>query len=460
MPPSDVTTQVIANDRKLEYPNVEIRVAEGPDKGRSCRLDPDGVRIGTAAGNALQLADRTVSRMHCEVRLVGDSLRLFDSDSTNGTYVNDVRVFSAELRAGSVVRVGETILSVTTTSRERRSVELSPRHRFAEVIGASTEMRRLFDVLEKISPTDTSVLIHGETGTGKELVARAIHDASPRAGGPFVVVDCGAIAESLIESELFGHVRGAFSGAVGDRRGLFEEAHKGTIFLDEIGELPPSLQPRLLRVIESLEVRRVGSNTPHKIDVRVVAATNRSLAKSVNEGSFREDLFYRLAVVELRIPPLRARREDIALLAEHFCRRYAGDKATLPPDVLTSLMSRAWPGNVRELRNFIERSVSLGFSSPGPSSPAPRATASLPTGFEELVPTHLPLKDARAAWTEQFELLYVKALLAKTGNNVTRAAELAGINRRSLQRMIAYLGIRDPSAGPPSVPPTSNEGEP
>jgi transcriptional regulator with PAS, ATPase and Fis domain len=458
MPPSDVTTQVIERDGRLEYPSIEIRVMEGADKGLHCLVAPDGVRIGTAAGNALQLTDRTVSRMHCEVRLASESLRLVDSDSTNGTYVNDVRVFSAELRAGAVVRVGETILGVTTASRTRSSVELSPRHRFAEVIGASTEMRRLFDVLEKVSPTEASVLIQGETGTGKELVARAIHDASPRANGPFVVVDCGAIAENLIESELFGHVRGAFSGAVGERRGLFEEAHRGTIFLDEIGELPPSLQPRLLRVLESHEVRRVGSNSSKKIDVRIVAATNRSLAKSVNEGNFREDLYYRLAVVELRLPPLRARRQDIALLAEHFCRRYAGDKATLPQEFLATLMSRDWPGNVRELRNFIERSVSLGFSSPNLSPPSPRAGTALPTGFEEVVPTHLPLKDARAAWTEQFELFYVKALLAKTNNNVTRAAELAGINRRSLQRLIASLGIRDESSGPASDPKAS-EGD-
>jgi DNA-binding NtrC family response regulator len=253
-----------------------------------------------------------------------------------------------------------------------------------------------------------------------------------------VVVDCGAIAENLIESELFGHVRGAFSGAVNDRRGLVEEADGGTLFLDEIGELPPSLQPRLLRVIETLEVRRVGANTSRRVDVRVVAATNRSLAQRVNEGSFREDLYYRLAVVELRLPPLRARREDIPLLAQHFFRRYAGDREPVPPELLSSLASRAWPGNVRELRNYVERSVSLGVAAASGSGP-PAAAA------EPTVPIHLPLKDARAAWTEQFELIYVKALLAKTEGNVTRAAELAGINRRSLQRLIASLGIRDPA---------------
>ena len=307
-------------------------------------------------------------------------------------------------------------------------------------------MRRLYSILEKVAPTDSSVLIQGETGTGKELVARGIHDGSPRAKAPFVVVDCGSIAENLIESELFGHVRGAFSGAVSDRRGLVEEASGGTLFLDEIGELPPALQPRLLRVIETFEVRRVGGNTSKRVDVRIVAATNRPLAPSVNDGSFREDLYYRLAVVELHLPPLRARREDIPLLAEHFFRRYAGDKEPLPPELLSSLKSRAWPGNVRELRNYMERSVSLGYSAQGGGTNAANAAAALPADpAAPVVPIHLPLKDARAAWTEQFELVYVKALLAKAEGNVTRAAELAGINRRSLQRLIVSLGIREPT---------------
>ena len=357
--------------------------------------------------------------------------------------MNEVRVHDAELVPGSTIRLGSTVLSIAGRD-ERQSVELSPRHSFGEVIGTSTEMRRLFTVLEKVAPSEATVLIQGETGVGKELVARAIHEASPRARYPFVVVDCGAIAENLIESELFGHVRGAFSGAVSDRRGLFEEADGGTLFLDEIGELPAALQPRLLRVIESRELRPVGSNASKRVDVRILAATNRPLAEGVNDGSFREDLYYRIAVVEVLLPPLRERRQDIAALAEHFYRRYAGDGEPLPEALRSSLSSRAWPGNVRELRNFIERSVSLGLGTPGPVE---RAQAALSPEVEGIVPTHLPLKDARAAWTEQFELLYVKALLAKTGGNVTRAAELAGVNRRSLQRLIASVGIRDQQDG-------------
>jgi transcriptional regulator with GAF, ATPase, and Fis domain len=444
--PSDVTTQVMDQPAKLEYPRIELGVVEGPDTGLRRTLDLSGMRIGTAPNSELPLKDRTVSRFHCEVRIAGNVARLVDSGSTNGTFVDGVRVRDAELSAGSKVRIGATVLAVSA-SGERALVDLSPRHSFGDVLGVSVEMRRLYAILEKIAPTDTTVLIQGETGSGKELVARAIHDASARASQPFVVVDCGAIAENLIESELFGHVRGAFSGAVSDRRGLFEEADGGTLFLDEIGELPPALQPKLLRVLERVEVRRVGSNASKRVDVRIVAATNRPLAESVNAGVFREDLYYRIAVVELLLPPLRARRDDIPLLAQHFFRRYAGDKSSMPKELLSSLSSRAWPGNVRELRNFIERSVSLGFG-PAVASQALMRDAAHATRLEQVVPSHLPLKDARLVWTEQFEILYVKALLEKTAGNVTRAAELAGVNRRSLQRLIASLGLRDDE--PPS----------
>ncbi|HEY3667047.1 MAG TPA: sigma 54-interacting transcriptional regulator [Polyangiaceae bacterium] len=444
--PDDVTTQVMEQPAKLEYPRIELVVVEGPDTGVWHSLDLTGVRIGTAPSNELPLRDRTVSRFHCEVRIARGVAQLIDSGSTNGTFVDGVRVRDAELSAGCKIRLGATVLLVSA-SGERALVELSPRHRFGGVLGVSVEMRRLYAILEKIAPTDTTVLIQGETGCGKELVARAIHDTSPRAQQPFVVVDCGAIAENLIESELFGHVRGAFSGAVSDRRGLFEEANGGTLFLDEIGELPPALQPKLLRVLEGFEVRRVGSNSSKRVDVRIVAATNRPLAESVNAGTFREDLYYRIAVVELLLPPLRARRDDIPLLAQHFFRRYAGDNESLPEDLVASLASRAWPGNVRELRNFIERSVSLGFKPPVENSGLAQGVAHA-TRLEDVVPTHLPLKDARVAWTEQFEILYVKALLEKTAGNVTRAAELAGVNRRSLQRLIASLGLR--SDDPPS----------
>jgi DNA-binding NtrC family response regulator len=374
-----------------------------------------------------------VSRLHCEVRARGDELRLRDTGSTNGTFVDGVRVYDATISSGSTISVGGTVLRVELADEPIR-VQVSDRTSLGELIGTSVAMRRIYTLIERSADSVATVLIEGETGTGKELVARAIHTESARAAGPFVAVDCGAIAEGLIESELFGHVRGAFSGAVQTRAGLFEEAAGGTLFLDEIGELPLALQPKLLRVLERREVRRVGSNQSVPIDVRVVAATNRSLAESVNEGTFREDLYYRLSVLELAMPPLRARREDIAVLARHFYQVLAG--SPMPEALIASLMSRGWPGNVRELRNFVERTVAMGFSGVS-AAPLPVASEAL----ESAVPTHLPLREARAVWSEQFELLYARAILKKAGGNVTRAAELAGINRRTLQRLLARVGI-------------------
>ena len=448
--PEQETTQVVVQVTRQEFPGFELCVLGGPDSGARCRLDLGGVSIGTGSVCQLQLTDPTVSRMHCEVKIIDGAARVIDLGSTNGVIVNGVQVREAVLTPNSTIHLGETVIRVET-SDEAFEVELSPRNRFGGVLGTSNEMRRLFTILEKASASDATVLIQGETGVGKELVARAIHDASARSDGPFVVVDCGAIAENLIESELFGHARGAFSGAVSDRRGLFEEANGGTLFLDEIGELPASLQPRLLRVLESREVRRIGSNSSRKIDVRIVAATNVSLAESINNGAFREDLYYRIAVLEAHLPPLRQRREDIVPLAEHFYKRYAGDDQKLPEGLAATLKARAWPGNVRELRNFIERSVSLGWSAPSGRTPNTAAEMS-PDVLADIVPAHLPLKDARALWTEQFELLYVKAVLAKTDGNVTQAAELAGVNRRSLQRLIANLNLRTRSD---SIPPSA-----
>jgi transcriptional regulator with PAS, ATPase and Fis domain len=449
----DETTQVLDQGSRQEYPSYELTVLGGPDSGLRRSIDPQGLTVGSGAICQMKLTDPTVSRMHCEVRVVEGAARVIDLGSTNGVIVNGVRVKEAVLSPHSTIQLGETTLRVDAGD-QLTFFELSRRTRFGNVIGASKEMRRLFTILEKASLSDATVLIQGETGVGKELVARAIHDNSERAEGPFVVVDCGAIAENLIESELFGHTRGAFSGAVSDRRGLFEEAHGGTLFLDEIGELPAALQPRLLRVLESREVRRIGSNQSRKIDVRIVAATNRSLAESINNGSFREDLYYRIAVVEAHLPPLRQRGEDVVLLAEHFYRRYAGEDQNLPDGLADTLKARAWPGNVRELRNFIERSVSLGFTEPAASGVTKSVQEMSPDVLAHIVPTHLPLKDARAAWTEQFELLYVTAILAKTDGNVTRAAELAGVNRRSLQRLIANLQLRargEKSSDPPDV---------
>jgi transcriptional regulator with PAS, ATPase and Fis domain len=433
-------TSVIAQHKQLEIPSVVLEVTAGPDRGARAALDRGSARVGTAEGSTLRLGDPTVSRVHCQLTVGTGSMRLVDTGSTNGTFVDGRRVYDVEIGPGTVVCVGGSAFSVEVAGG-RTIVELSQRTSFGEVHGSSVEMRRIYALLEKAAASDATVLVTGETGTGKELVAQALHDESARRAGPFVTIDCGAIPENLIESELFGHVRGAFSGAIADRKGVFEEADGGTVFFDEIGELPVSMQPKLLRALESRQIRRVGSNQARRVDVRVIAATNRSLARSVNAGTFREDLYYRLAVIEVELPPLRARRQDIPALASHFVERFTGRAEQVPPALLSGLLVRDWPGNVRELRNFIERCISLGWQ----NATAPRAAppvGELPAGLSAVVPVHLPLKEARLAWGEQFESIYVRAMLEKTGGNVTRAAELAGVSRRLLQRTMARAGIR------------------
>ncbi|MEO5728563.1 MAG: sigma 54-interacting transcriptional regulator [Byssovorax sp.] len=437
---ADLTTSLMARPPRAVLEAFDLHVIAGPDAGAHRRLGPGRIRVGTAPGCDVRLGDPTVSRLHCQLEIHGHGVHVTDLESTNGTFVDGVRVYSAELSAGGTVTIGATVLRLELTG-EPVYVELSRADRFGRFLGASAEIRRIYAILERVAPTDATILVQGETGTGKEALALAIHEASERADGPFIAVDCGAIAENLFESELFGHVRGAFSGAVIDRTGLFEQANGGTLFLDEIGELPLSLQPKLLRVLEMREIRRVGASTTKRVDVRVLAATNRLVARQVNEGTFREDLYYRLAVLEVVVPPLRARREDIPPLAAHFYQSFSGRADPLPPEFLATLAARAWPGNVRELRNFIERSVSLGWVTRH-GEKAPVLPASAPPGLEALLPTDLPLKEARELWTNRFESLYVSALLRRCHGNVTRAAELAGVNRRSLQRLMAQHGLR------------------
>ncbi|HEY0483665.1 MAG TPA: sigma 54-interacting transcriptional regulator [Kofleriaceae bacterium] len=426
---------------------VVLAVVDGPSRGARAQVGSEIARIGTADGNDLVLADRTVSRFHCEVSVRGGTIVIRDCGSTNGTLIDGVRIREAEIPPGTLVRIGGSALRVELGD-EPAFVEISGRSGFGELVGASVEMRRVYAILERLAETSATVLVQGETGTGKDVLARSLHAASRRADRPFVAVDCGAIPEHLVESELFGHVKGAFTGAISDRRGVFEEADGGTLFLDEIGEMPLALQPKLLRAIESRSIRRVGGTGARTVDVRIVAATNRSLASSINDGSFREDLYYRLAVVEVRLPPLRARRDDIPVLAAHFFRLFAGEHGRLPAEFVAGLVGRGWPGNVRELRNTIERSVSLGTIAPAPRTAAPGAQATAPPGdvlpgsIESFVALHLPLKEARRAWTESFELVYVRTMLKLVGGNVTRAAERAGVSRRFLQRMVARLGIR------------------
>ncbi|MBI4704687.1 MAG: sigma 54-interacting transcriptional regulator [Deltaproteobacteria bacterium] len=442
----DLPTQVTASSDSVRVRSVALAIVDGPDRGLSFRAPRGTIRIGTVAAADLRLRDPTVSRLHCEIRVRPDSVRIVDLGSTNGTHVDGVSVRDANLCGGATLRVGATAIRVELGD-DAIEIPLSPACGFGPVVGASVEMRRLYAVLERVAPLDATVVVEGETGTGKEIVAQAIHEASGRARGPFVAVDCGAFAESLIESELFGHTRGAFSGAVAERRGLFEEANGGTLFLDEIGELPIALQSKLLRAIETRSVRPIGVNVPRPIDVRIVAATNRPLARAVNEGLFREDLYYRLAVVELHLPPLHARRDDIPLLARHFYERLTGSR-DLPAAMLSALLTRSWPGNVRELRNHVERTVAISRPGADPARLAPGGGAR-PRAAPDVPRIDLPFKQARRAWLERFEDGYVRALLESTGGNVSHAAQAAGVSRRFLQRAMLRLGLRQASETAP-----------
>ncbi len=394
------------------------------DRGARREVLEGRVVAGSAAGAELLVADATVSRIHAELDPRDDGLWVTDLGSRNGTYVNGVRVASALVPDGGEVLLGSARI-VTRYQQQASAVELWPFERFGPILGRSSAMRELFSRLSRIAGKDSTVMIFGETGTGKELVAQAIHEASPRAKKPFIVVDCAALPESLFESELFGHAKGAFTGAIADREGAFEAADGGTLFLDEIGELPLAMQPKLLRVLESRTVRPLGQSVHKKVDVRVLSATHRDLRAMVNAGAFREDLYFRLAVLPAVVPPLRERPDDIPLLIQHF-RGSAVDPATA-----TELQSKPWLGNVRELRNFVERAEVLGHQEALAESP-PR-----PSGAGMSLPFDKTFKEMQ----ESVEREYLRVLLERTGRNVNRVAELAGIDRTYVYRLMRRYGL-------------------
>ncbi len=311
--------------------------------------------------------------------------------------------------------------------------QLRDKYRLENAVGRSETMLQVFKTAARVAASDATVLILGESGTGKELVARAIHAASPRSGGAFVPVDCGAIAEGVLESELFGHVKGAFTGAQAARRGLFEEAGGGTVFLDEIGDVGPGLQARLLRALQEGTIRRVGANEAIPVDVRVVAATNKDLEAAVKAGRFREDLFYRLNVVTLRIPPLRERREDVPLLAEHFAAKHGrGEGVAISPDARELLQAYEWPGNVRELENVIARALALNPSGVVVPADLPERIR----GGDAQPAKGLPLPPGFRPSLDDLSRRYAALVLAECGGNKTRAAEVLGIDRKTLYRII------------------------
>jgi len=393
------------------------------------------VVVGTAPNADVVLTDRAVSRLHAELDPRDDGLWVRDLGSRNGTFLEGIRVGAACIPNGTKLQLGRTEIAIRY-AEQPSPVELWPSAKFGALVGASVAMRELFAKLARVAQSSASVLIEGETGTGKELAAKAIHDASPRASGPFIVIDCAALPENLLEAELFGHAKGAFTGALAARAGAIEEADGGTVFLDEIGELPLSMQPKLLRVLESRMLRRIGETQQRAVDVRFISATHRDLRTLANNRAFREDVYFRLAVLPLTIPPLRERAGDIPLLVDHLLCR---EGAVISPDLLRDLASRPWFGNVRELRNFLERATTLG----APEALALAACDAAKPDEQEWRPKlprqwlELPLRDLREQVGALVDQEYLARLLERCDQNVAQAATVAGVNRTYLYRLLA-----------------------
>jgi DNA-binding NtrC family response regulator len=444
------TTRVVKDGERLRLfrRKLTLQVLEGADEGASLTSSKERITVGSAPQNDLVLKDPAVSRYHLRVEVTPLGYQLTDLESTNGTFIGGLRLGQVLIQGAQDLQIGESRLRLATVGEEEE-IPILDSDRFGEVLGRSMAMRELFSQLASVAKKDVTVLLEGETGTGKELVAQEIHRHSARRDGPLIVVDCGAIPSNLIESELFGHLRGAFTSATSDRPGAFEEAHGGTILLDEVGELDLTHQPKLLRVLERRQVKRIGESRHRQVDVRVLAATNRDLQRCVNLGTFRADLFYRLAVIHLRIPPLRDRPEDVELLIDHLlpdvARRVGLDAPpSLARETIQEMISHPWPGNIRELRNFLERLVTIS-----------RASVSFdPIQELKIVPVrdqrslddlaHLPFKEAKAQWLARFDVGYLTRLLARCDNNVAEAARQSGIDRVHLFRLIKKYGIKRP----------------
>ena len=452
-----------------------LAVVEGPGEGKSWQSEGDRCSIGSFANNDFVIEDATVSRYHCEIRIDADGARAVDLESRNGTFIDGVQVVEGFLRGGSILRLGRAVIRFQFRN-ESNQLPLSEASSFGFMVGGSVAMRTVFAMLERAARSDATLLLEGETGTGKGRAAESIHRASARRDQPFMVVDCGSIPANLLESELFGHEKGAFTGAETRRIGVFEEAEGGTIFLDEIGEMPPELQSKLLRVLENREVRRVGSNGFRPVNVRVVAATNRDLRAEVNAGRFRSDLYFRLAVVRIELPSLRRRPEDIPMLVESFLAHPSMEgyaEKLMAPDFVAQLQRAAWPGNVRELKNYLERCVVFDEALPPPveadgvdttseirvdeadgavagRTRAPRDTDVSPgahgAGAEKrailAIDLDMQLSDARKLAVEAFERRYLSGLLERHQGRVAQAATAAGIDRVYMYKLLRRYKLK------------------
>ncbi len=417
-------------------------VVEGFDTGRELLIhgrEASRLLVGKGPTADLKLVDPAVSRRHVALEIENGRLRITDLGSTNGTRIDDHSIVDAYARGGELLRVGATSLRIERLPEGPPAEAILGASSFARVIGVSPAMLRLYPLCERLAASQVPVIIEGETGTGKESLAEALHEAGPRAAHPFVVFDCTAVAASLVESELFGHERGAFTGASTARKGLFELAEGGTLLIDEIGDLDPSLQPKLLRAVERSEIRRVGGAKPIRCNVRFLAATRRDLEREVQRGRFRDDLFHRLAVARIELPPLRKRREDIPLLARHFWGAFGGAGGGPPSEIVDAWVDMPWPGNVRELRNAVARRVALGELDRSMQPTGGAVGASSDSGeireaeFERVLGMNLPFSKARRMVLESFVRQYVERALVANAGNVAAAAAASGIARRYFQ---------------------------
>jgi DNA-binding NtrC family response regulator len=397
--------------------------------------------LGTSTSCDVSLGDRQVSRRHVSFALEGTALLVTDLESKNGTFVGNARVHAAPLFGGEIVRVGETTIKIERGQLTR--AELGQETRFGAMFATSREMRRLVPLLRRLADTTVPVILQGETGTGKEVLAESIHAESPLRDAPFLVFDPTSVRPELAQAELFGHTSGAFTGDLGERRGLVEQANGGTLLVDEVDTLPLELQARLLRMLERGEVRPVGSDHAVRVDVRLLVSTRRDLDREVQAGRFRDDLFHRLAVGRVELPPLRKRVDDIADLTAHFATELGGDASRIPLALVTSWREQPWPGNVRELRNAVARHIALGELSELAFADSSRTLAATPAGqgwLDAILEERLPLVEARAKTLAVFERRYVEFMLKVTNGNVARAAAHSGVARRYFQILKAKRG--------------------
>lgn len=419
--------------------HVRVKVSEGVDVGKSHLLERGSLILGSHPEVDFVLKDKKVSRRHVELQLVHDGIRVKDLDSRNGVSVHSLKVKDAVVAVGSVIKVGDTFIQLSAVEK---AATIDAQNRFGSLRTQSPSLSKVFGLLARASLSNCTILLEGETGVGKDVLAKTIHDESKREG-PRIVFDCSAIPATLIASELFGHKKGAFTGASTDRAGVFEEAAGGTVFLDEIGELPLDLQPMLLRALENREIRRVGEAKSRSIDVRVVAATHRELKKEVEAGRFREDLYYRLAVVRVEIPPLRKRLADIPILVDTLLKRF-GTNAQLSVSDLALMQSYDWPGNVRELKNVLEKSAAL--SMPGAFTLlAPQSDDDVGANIDEKAVDFgddaRPYKEAKNDLLRRFEEHYIRQLVERHDGNIAAASRDAGIDRNYIYRLMKRYGI-------------------